>query len=165
MHILVESSVSDALSPARVPAHHVRAVWTVRAVVATILAGTSAAAIAAESDAATEDDGLKEVLVTGSRIQRQDYEANSPIVTVQPELLSNTSTVGIETILNQLPQFVPAATEFSSTTLQATATTTPGASIVNLRGLGSFRTLTLIDGKRATPLNATLAVDTNSIPS
>ena len=107
----------------------------------------------------------EEIVVTGSRIQRKDYVANSPTVTVDTEMFSNTGTIGIETVLNQLPQFVPALSEFSSTTLQATATTTPGSSVVNLRGLGSFRTLTLIDGRRATPLNATLNVDTNSIPS
>ncbi len=115
--------------------------------------------------ATAQEAGVEEVVVTGSRIQRQDFTANSPIVTVDADTFENTSTIGIETVLNQLPQFVPAATQFTSSTLQATATTTPGASVVNLRGLGSFRTLTLIDGRRAQPLNASLAVDTNSIPS
>lgn len=109
----------------------------------------------------------EEIVVTGSRIQRQDYIANSPVVTVEQELFSNTSTVGIETVLNQLPQFVPSvlSNEFASNANQATATRTPGASVIDLRGLGSFRTLTLIDGRRAQPLNAALQVDTNSIPS
>lgn len=143
----------------------VPAAWAVRALVAALIA-TSAATPVAAAEADEEDvQELAEVVVTGSRIQRRDYTANSPVVTVDEELFSNTSTVGIETVLNQLPQFAPAATMFSSTTLQAQATTTPGASIVSLRGLGSFRTLTLIDGRRATPLNATLNVDTNSIPS
>jgi iron complex outermembrane recepter protein len=115
--------------------------------------------------AVAQSEQLEEVLVTGSRIARQDYIALSPIVTVDADTFANTSVIGIETVLNQLPQFVPAQTEFTETTLQATATTTPGASNVNLRGLGPFRTLTLIDGRRAQPLNANLAFDTNSIPS
>lgn len=129
---------------------------------AVLSAGVNSTAVA-QSDA--PENALEEIVVTGSRIRRQDYVANSPTVTVESELFSNTSVIGIETVLNQLPQFVPAATQFSSTTNQATATVTPGASLVNLRGLGSFRTLTLIDGRRATPLNAQLNVDTNSIPS
>src|SRR5690606_2453627 len=112
------------------------------ALAAAFTAGMHAPAIAQDGAA------VEEVVVTGSRIRRQDFVANSPIVTVDEETFSNTSVIGIETVLNQLPQFVPAAqTEFTETTLQATATTTPGASNIDLRGLGSFRTLTLIDGR------------------
>src|SRR5690606_13676193 len=49
--------------------------------------------------------------------------------------------------------------------IQPTATNTVGSSTVSLRGLGSNRSLVLVDGRRATPVNATLVVDTNSIPS
>lgn len=41
----------------------------------------------------------------------------------------------------------------------------PGAANVNLRGLGANRSLTLIDGHRAMPLNASMIVDLNTIPS
>ncbi len=44
-------------------------------------------------------------------------------------------------------------------------TYTPGAAQVNLRGLGSNRSLTLIDGHRGQPTNATGTVDLNTIPS
>lgn len=44
-------------------------------------------------------------------------------------------------------------------------TYTPGAANVNLRGLGSNRSLTLIDGHRGQPTNATGTVDLNTIPS
>jgi outer membrane receptor protein involved in Fe transport len=133
-------------------------------IAATIFASAGATGVQA-AESVAQEESLSEVVVTGSRIRRQDMEATSPTVTASQELFENTATVGVETVLNQLPQFVPAATMFSSTTNQASATVTPGASLVNLRGLGSFRTLTLIDGRRATPLNAQLNVDTNSIPS
>jgi iron complex outermembrane recepter protein len=152
--------------------NHVRSGWTVPAVVAAILAGASVSVVNAAEQAIepavapeAETEVLDEVTVTGSRIRRKDFEAVSPTVTAGQELFQNTGTIGVETVLNQLPQFVPALTQFSSATNQSTATITPGASLVNLRGLGSFRTLTLIDGRRATPLNAQLNVDTNSIPS
>src|SRR5690606_26535611 len=68
-------------------------------------------------------------------------------------------------ILNQLPQFVPALTQFSTMDVQNSATNTPGASTLNLRGLGPNRNLVLIDGRRGQPLNGSLIVDINSIPS
>ena len=108
---------------------------------------------------------IERIVVTGSRILRQDLVANSPIVTVDSDLLQTTAGIGVESMLNQLPQFMPSLTEHDSRPLAASANTTPGASTVSLRGLGSQRTLTLIDGRRGMPINATLAVDTNMIPS
>ncbi len=115
---------------------------------------------------AQEAEASDRVVVTGSRIQRQDYTANSPIVTIDSSTFEETSTIGIETVLNQLPQFIPALqTQFNTTDVQPTATNTVGSSTVSLRGLGANRSLVLVDGRRATPINATLAVDTNTIPS
>ena len=45
------------------------------------------------------------------------------------------------------------------------ATLTAGASTISLRGLGANRNLVLLDGYRAVPVNATMAVDVNSIPA
>lgn len=114
---------------------------------------------------AQQESAAEEIMVTGSRIRRQDFEANSPITTVDSELFEETNTVGVETILNQLPQFVPAVTQFSTGNVQNEATSTVGASTVSLRGLGSNRNLVLINGRRGQPVNAALVVDTNSIPS
>jgi len=108
---------------------------------------------------------VEEVTVTGSRIRRQDFIANSPITTIDQTTFEETSTIGVETILNQLPQFVPAVTQFTTTDVQNTAMNTVGASTVSLRGLGANRNLVLIDGRRGQPVNATMVVDTNSIPS
>jgi iron complex outermembrane recepter protein len=107
----------------------------------------------------------EEVVVTGTRIVRQDLVANSPIQTVDSEFFENSSTVGIETMLNQLPQFVPAITQFTTGDVQPSATNTTGANTVSLRGLGANRNLVLFDGRRAQPVNSLLVVDTNSIPS
>jgi iron complex outermembrane receptor protein len=108
---------------------------------------------------------LEEVVVTGSRIVRQDFTANSPIQTVDETLFDETSTIGVESILNRLPQFVPAVTQFTTGDVQNTATNTVGASTVSLRGLGANRNLVLINGRRAMPVNPTMVVDTNSIPA
>src|SRR5690606_36681707 len=49
------------------------------------------------------DEIIEEVTVTGSRIRRSDFIANSPIVTVTEQTFEQTSTVGFETFLYQLP--------------------------------------------------------------
>lgn len=114
---------------------------------------------------AQESAALEEITITGSRIQRRDFTANAPITTIDATTFENTSTIGVETVLNQLPQFVPAITQFTTTDVQQTANNTIGASTVSLRGLGPNRNLVLIDGKRAQPVNPTMVVDTNMIPS
>jgi len=128
--------------------------------VAAAIAG-SMPAIAQE----TGDDGLSEVTITGSRIVRRDLDASSPVVTVDAASLENSSTIGIESALNTLPQFKPAGTQFVAGDVQASAFNNPGISSVNLRGLGANRNLVLVDGRRAQPANATLVVDVNSIPA
>jgi iron complex outermembrane receptor protein len=107
----------------------------------------------------------EQVLVTGSRIRRQDFTANAPIVTIDQSTFEETTAIGVETVLNQLPQFIPAVTQFSTFDVENTATNTVGASTVSLRGLGPNRNLVLIDGRRPMPVNPTMVVDTNSIPA
>jgi iron complex outermembrane recepter protein len=109
---------------------------------------------------------IQEVVVTGSRIQRSaDLQSSSPLVTVTSDTLTNISTVGVENALNQLPQFVPAQTQFVTNDNSPSATDVPGAATIDLRGLGANRTLVLLDGRRAQPSNTTLVVDVNSIPA
>jgi outer membrane receptor protein involved in Fe transport len=120
---------------------------------------------AQESSAKDSVDELETVTITGSRIQRRDYEANSPILTVDESLLKNSGTAAIETDLNKLPQFSPVQTPALGGDIQPTATNTPGAATVSLRGLGTNRNLVLLDGRRATPGNASQVVDINTIPS
>ncbi|MEO5707405.1 MAG: TonB-dependent receptor [Alteraurantiacibacter sp.] len=133
---------------------------------ALLLAGGASSIIVAfpvmAQDAADEED---RIVVTGSRITRQDYEANSPIVTVGAELLENSSTSSVEVNLNRLPQFVPEKNPTQGGDIQASPSNTPGSATVSLRGIGSNRNLVLIDGRRATPGNASMAVDINTLPS
>ena len=125
--------------------------------------------VAPTSPASAQDEeaeGLQEtVVVTGSRIPRRDFSANAPIMTVDESLFDETTLIGVETILNQMPQFVPADTQFTTTDVQQTATNTVGASTVSLRGLGPNRNLVLVNGRRAMPVGPDMVVDTNSIPS
>ena len=105
------------------------------------------------------------IVVTGSRIVRRDFESNSPIVTVDQGLLQNSSTAALEQNLNKLPQFTPSKTPTAGGDIQPTATNTPGSATISLRGIGANRSLVLIDGRRATPGNATGVVDITTIPT
>jgi len=125
----------------------------------------SAPAFAQDAPAGDEAAPAEAIVITGSRIARQDYNSNSPIVTVGKELIEQSSTAAIEQNLNKLPQFTPAKTPAGGGDIQPTATNTPGAATVSLRGLGANRNLVLLDGRRATPSNAAGVVDINTIPS
>jgi outer membrane receptor protein involved in Fe transport len=114
---------------------------------------------------AQTQEGLEEVFITGSRIVRRDFDAPSPILTVDTDLFQQNSSVAVEAVLNQYPQFNPGATQFTTGEIQPTATTSPGASTLNMRGLGSNRSLVLLDGRRAQPVNAAMTVDVNTIPA
>ena len=135
-----------------------------------VLASAIATALGTAGTVHAQDSELEEVVVTGSRIVRRDFEASSPIMTVDSSRFEESSTVAIESVVNQLPQFVPAASQFEpdgdgTGGYLAGSTRTPGASMVSLRGLGSNRNLVLLDGRRPMPVNATGAVNTNNIPA
>ncbi len=136
---------------------------------AALLASTGLTLIAPFAEGLAADAGasdeLDTIVVTGSRIQRRDFEANSPITTVDDSLLKNTASAAIETSLSKLPQFHAVQTPAQGGDIQPTATNTPGAATISLRGLGANRNLVLLDGRRATPGNASQVVDINTIPS
>ena len=128
----------------------------------TVIAGALSGALmtpAFAQDDATEDTARQDtVVVTGSRIEKQDFVSSSPVATVDSSQFALTGTVNTEGLLNTLPQTVPGLDRTSNNPGNGTAT-------VDLRGLGSNRTLVLIDGKRMVPTSGGGVVDINSIPS
>ena len=113
--------------------------------------------------ASADDPLLEEVVVTGTRIARPNFEAASPIVAVQAAEFQRTSSGTAETTLNRYPQFMPAYTGTSNNAGNLNAYS-EGRAGLNLRGLGDNRTLTLVDGRRLTPVNANGETDLNVIP-
>jgi outer membrane receptor protein involved in Fe transport len=136
----------------------------------TVLASTISAILGSggmsTAHAQSSQQTPEEVVVTGSRIVRRDLDASTPIMTVDTERLDQSSTLSVETVLNQMPQFTPAQNQFSAQgEIQTSPTGSLGIGTVNLRGVSTNRTLVLIDGRRAQPANASLVVDLNTIPS
>src|SRR5271155_3058617 len=138
--------------------------YAIRAAIA--MAGATAAAPAAFSQTAiatTEPvPELQEVVVTGSRIQQNPNDVSiSPIVSVTALEIAQTGLVRTEDLLNNLPQVVAENSSGQSISSNGTAT-------VSLRGLGSQRTLVLIDGRRMAPgggFGTTSSADINQIPA
>jgi len=115
---------------------------------------------------AQDDAALEEVVITGSRIVRRDYQSNSPIVTVEADDFESQTGLNIESYLNQLPTYNPAATPTTSQgDVQITPVNSVGIASISLRGFGPNRSLVLVDGKRPTPINALMVTDINGIPS
>jgi len=110
-----------------------------------------------------EDAELEQILVTGSRIARPDFDSASPIVSVTEDLFQRNASRTVESALNTLPQFVP---HYTSTSNNPGGTGgNSGQANVDLRGLGTASTLVLVDGKRLIPANGTGVVDLNIVPS
>jgi|TARA_B110000908_G_scaffold55069_1_gene67071 outer membrane cobalamin receptor len=109
-------------------------------------------------EAQEEDADVEEVVTTGSRIKSNDFELNSPVASLGADQINVTNTINIESLLNQLPQIVPGSDRSSNNPGSGTAT-------VNLRGLGSTRTLVLLNGKRMVPSSQGGTIDLNNIPT
>jgi iron complex outermembrane receptor protein len=124
--------------------------------VALVTAGAGSAGLYGATSAAQEQ--LDEIVVTGSRIVRQDYTANSPVATLNAQQITANADVTVDTFLNSLPQVNPAGTTTSNNPGNG------GQSNINLRGLGSNRNLVLLDGRRLQPSASDLTVDLNTIP-
>ena len=102
-----------------------------------------------------EEANLEEVLVTGSRLTKSNVTSSVPLVQIGAEEINSRGVARIEDMVNILPNV------FVSQTAEV-ANGATGTSTLNLRGLGSSRTLVLIDGKRlpfGSPFSSSANVD------
>jgi iron complex outermembrane receptor protein len=108
---------------------------------------------------------IERVEITGSSIRRVDAETALPVQIVSRQEIEATGSANVEQFL----QGLGVALQGNSNSVVATASgaTTGGVSSVSLRGLGSQRTLVLIDGRRVSAggtLTDSTTVDVNHIP-
>jgi iron complex outermembrane recepter protein len=103
---------------------------------------------------------VEEVVVTGSRIRRADLEGFNPVSVIDRSMIDTQSQVSVGDLLQRMPYSAGAAVN--------TGVNNGGSGAVNfsLRGLGSQRTLVLVNGRRVVPsgLGANSVVDLNNIP-
>ncbi|MEW5250423.1 TonB-dependent receptor plug domain-containing protein [Microbulbifer sp. 2201CG32-9] len=104
---------------------------------------------------------LEEVYVTGSRIKRGNIESASPINTIRADDIKLTGNINLGDFLNELPAFRSTFSNSNSGRFIGTV----GLNLLDLRGLGTARTLVLQDGRRhISSAIGTSAVDINTIP-
>ncbi|HXY76889.1 MAG TPA: TonB-dependent receptor [Steroidobacteraceae bacterium] len=109
--------------------------------VAGFMTHSSPAQAQAAPAAAEATPAVAEVVVTGSRITSPNLEGISPVTTVSGDAFKETGVTRVEDVLNALPQVV--ADQNSGLSMG-----TSGVANIDLRGLGSARTLVLINGRR-----------------
>ncbi len=131
---------------------------------AAILGGSAAPSVAYAADAAqaAQAPSVEEIVVTGSRVVRDGYEAPTPVSVVGIEALQTAATSNLADSINQLPTL-----QGSSTPSTTATTTTTGQSAINglnLRGLGTTRTLVLLNGQRTVGSILTGVVDVSELP-
>lgn len=136
---------------------------------ATIFTTTGTAwAQAPAADQAAEDEDEEEsakegsIVVTGSRIARPTLESDVPLTSVTVEDLTGTGELSLGDALNDLPSL---RSTFSSGSTSRNIFSTSGLSVLDLRGLGTDRTLVLVNGRRhVTASPGDNAFDVNTIP-
>lgn len=123
---------------------------------ATAFTGASVAVAQDEDEAA---ERVERIQVTGSRIQRTDMEGDLPITVIDREAIDMSGEISVtdvirNTTFNSAGSFRPQ----SGNAAQGTAT-------VSMRGLGSDRTLVLVDGRRLPKSPSTgSGQDLNAVP-
>jgi outer membrane receptor protein involved in Fe transport len=126
---------------------------------AALLSGAPLASAQEAQTSSAVPEEVETVVVTGSRIHRDDYVSDSPLVTVSASAMSETGSTSVEHLLNQLPQFVPSITTTSNNPANG------GQANIDLRGLGTQRNLVLLNGRRLPASNSNGTVDVNIVPA
>ena len=118
---------------------------------------TAAASVPAEAQA-------DEIVVTGSRIRRTEFDAPNPITSVNAADILQSGRTNLTDFLQRVPALIGSSDSYdNSGTANADQV---GLNLLNLRHLGTERTLILVNGRRRVASSPnTAAVDINSIPT
>ena len=134
------------------------------AATAVIALTVAAPAYAQDADVTTNSTAEAEepgqgIVVTGTRLRSPNLESASPVTVVTAEEFALTGTTRVEDLINSLPQVF--AGQGGNVSNGSTGTAT-----LDLRGLGSERTLVLVNGRRMAPgTPSTSSPDINMIPA
>ena len=115
----------------------------------------------AQNTSPADETAAPEIIVTGSRIARPELGSAAPVTVVSAEDIKLQGAARVEDILNSLPSVFASQASTLSNGADGTAS-------VDLRGLGTSRTLTLVNGRRLAPGDPSptsgSAADINIIP-
>jgi outer membrane receptor protein involved in Fe transport len=117
-----------------------------------------------DNDPTTKAGDCEAIVVTGSRIRRPNLESTVPVTSVGGEEFFETGSVSVGDALNDLPALRSTLGQSNSTQFLGTA----GLNLLDLRGLGTQRTLVLVNGRRHVAgdiLYNANSPDVNTIPT
>ncbi len=118
--------------------------------------------LAQTAPAATASDSVEEVVVTGSRIRRDPTNSPTPLIQVGRDEVVSTGQASVIDVLADIPALSGSIVPEDTT---GSGLNDGGLSLLNLRDLGSNRTLTLVDGRRHVGSSSGgLSVDIDTIP-
>ncbi|MEO6248718.1 MAG: TonB-dependent receptor [Sphingomicrobium sp.] len=107
----------------------------------------------------------EEIIVTGSRISRRDFQSTSPIATINSAAIAASGQPSLDRVIGQLPQFAAAQGASEVGDAQGAIGFAGGQSYSDLRGLGPTRSLVLLDGRRMMSSSPDGSIDLNTIPT
>ncbi|MDP1027328.1 TonB-dependent receptor [Sphingomonas sp. KR1UV-12] len=124
---------------------------------------TQAPAIGAEiAEAQEQGTAGSDIVVTGSRIVSNGFSAPTPTTVIGAEQLQLNAQPNVFNTIAQLPSLQGSTGVTTGT--NSTSSGTQGLSSFSLRGLGTIRTLTLLDGQRVVGANVTGVPDISQFP-
>ena len=121
--------------------------------------------LAPASEEGAELDGpadAGEITVTGSRIRRNGYDQPTPVTVIGEQDIQAAAPANIADFVNQIPSVSGSVTPANSQ--RQLRSGAGGINTINLRSLGTARTLVLLDGHRSVGSIAAGTVDINTIP-
>src|SRR5688572_23027075 len=98
-------------------------------------------------NAALAQEPLEEIQITGSRIARPGLTSPVPVTAISNEELNFIAPGNLSQGLQQVPQFLNNAVAQNRGTFLGSA----GQAFLNIRGMGTQRTLVLLNGRRVAP--------------
>jgi len=107
---------------------------------------------------------VDEIIVSGSRITVSGYQQPTPVTVVDAAVLERDARPSIGDLIRQLPAVTGGASPFTQGS-GVIAAGTAGLDTLNLRQLGTGRTLVLFDGQRVAQSVVTGEVDLSTIPN
>ncbi|USI28838.1 TonB-dependent receptor plug domain-containing protein [Alteromonas macleodii] len=120
---------------------------------------------AQETDSQPKAADVERIAVTGSRIQRAGFETATPVNVVGEQAIDESGFSNVYDILKTVPA-IGVGLGSANGSPNALSNPEAGASFINLRGLGTDRSLVLIDGRRRVSGSSTSsAVDLSMIPA
>src|SRR5690348_823000 len=105
-------------------------------------ASLMAISIGGNAASAAEPVVAEEIVVTGTRVVRDGYEAPTPLTVVGVEALQNAASANVADFVNTLPSL--AGSQMPQTSQASVSSGLAGLNTLNLRNLGSNRTLVLL---------------------